>query len=274
LVRFFSVVFDMRTVRTVTFWAAALLTITAGAQSTLVPRTLSEMNGVGSAHSRTFTETSLYGYINGGAELYLEYGFDTLVVTEMEVDGSDIKLEVYRMKDAEAAFGIFQCHGFAATVGRGLLNIYAGLATTTAVFQGSILCQHINDTGSEADQKRSADLAGILVENIMEPSFDPAEFYAEGIDEETMRGAVLVRGPLGVNNGIPSLSDRLGNAGGFSALLIRHGQDTVASLLFTSEQTASEFMSSSRFAKGSKSGAIKSDSTVSVISPRHIIITF
>ncbi len=33
--------------------------------------------------TRTFSESSLYGYINGGAELYLEYGFDTLVVSEL-----------------------------------------------------------------------------------------------------------------------------------------------------------------------------------------------
>ncbi len=274
MVRFFSVVFSMRTIKTVIFWAAALLTISAGAQSTLVPRTLSEMNGVGSVHSRTFTEASLYGYINGGAELYLEYGFDTLVVTEMEVDGSDIKLEVYRMKDPEAAFGIFSVSRFRCNGGARLTDHICRSAYQLQFCKGPYYVSIINDTGSEADQQRSADLAAILVENISEPSFDPAEFYAEGIDDETMRGAVLVRGPLGVNNGIPSLSDRLGNAGGFSALLIRHGQDTVASLLFTSEQTASEFMRTSRFAKVSKSGAIESDSTVSVISPRHIIITF
>ncbi|MEZ5010491.1 MAG: DUF6599 family protein [Bacteroidales bacterium] len=29
---------------------------------------------------RSFTSESLFGYMNGGAELYLEYGFDRLVV--------------------------------------------------------------------------------------------------------------------------------------------------------------------------------------------------
>lgn len=256
------------------FLAAVILTVTAGAQSTLVPRTLSGMHGVGSVHSRTFTETSLYGYINGGAELYLEYGFDTLMVTEMEVDGSNIKLEVYRMKDPEAAFGIFSVSRFRCNGGARLTEHICRSAYQLQFSKGPYYVSIINDTGSEEDQKRSADLAMILVENIAEPSFSPAEFYAEGIDEETMKGAVLIRGPLGVYNGIPSLSDRLGNAGGFSALLIRHGQDTVASLLFTTEQSASEFMRSARLAKGSKSGTIKSDSTVSVISPKHIIITF
>jgi hypothetical protein len=272
--RLFSVEINMHSIRTKAFWAVALLTISASAQSTLVPRTLSEMNGLGSVHSRTFTETSLYGYINGGAELYLEYGFDTLMVTEMEVDGSDIKLEVYRMKDPEAAFGIFSVSRFRCNAGARLTEHICRSAYQLQFCKGPYYVSIINDTGSEADQKRSADLATILVEIISEPYFNPAEFYAEGIDEVTMRGAVLVRGPLGVYNGIPDLSDRLGNTGGFSALLIRNGQDTIASLLFGSEQSASEFMRSSRFAKGSKSGIIKSDSTILVISPKHIIITF
>jgi hypothetical protein len=264
----------MHTGKIAALLAAAIITASAGAQSSLVPRTLSGMNGVGSVQSRVFTETSLYGYINGGAELYLEYGFDTLMVTEIELDGSDIKLEVYRMKDPEAAFGIFSVSRFRCNGGARLTEHLCRSAYQLQFCKGPYYVSIINDTGSEADQKRSADLAVILLENIAEPSFSPAEFYEEGIDEETMRGAVLVRGPLGVYNGIPGLSDRLGTAGGFSALFIRNGQDTIASLLFNSEQSASDFMRSARLANGSKSGAIKSDSTISVISPKHIIITF
>lgn len=264
----------MRSVRIVSFLAGILITVNAGAQSTLVPRALSGMSGVESARSRTFTETSLYGYINGGAELYLEYGFDTLVVTEMEVDGNALKLEVYRMKDPEAAFGIFSVSRFRCNGGPQLTKHFCRSAYQLQFCKGSYYVSIINDTGSEADQKRSAALATLLIENISEPAFNPAVFYAEDIDDETMRGAVLVRGPLGIYNGIPSLSDRLANANGFSALFIRHGQDTVASLLFTSEQAAAKFITSGKVAKSPKPGTIKSDSTVSVISPRHIIITF
>ncbi|MDZ7636238.1 MAG: DUF6599 family protein [Bacteroidales bacterium] len=43
---------------------------------------------------------SLYGYINGGAELYLEYGFDTLISYRSGyARGGIFKVEVYRMKD-------------------------------------------------------------------------------------------------------------------------------------------------------------------------------
>ncbi|NLE35251.1 MAG: hypothetical protein GX622_09120 [Bacteroidales bacterium] len=232
------------------------------------------MNGVQSSHNRIFTETSLYGYINGGAELYLEYGFDTLIVAEMVVDGSDIKLEVYRMKDPEAAFGIFSVSRFRCNAGEKITEHICRSAYQLQLCKGPYYISIINDTGSEADQHRSAALAGLLIENIVEPSFDPERYYAEGVDEETMRGAVLVRGPLGIFNGIPVLSDRLGSTVDFSALMITNGQDTVASLLFDSEQSARQFLGECKLAGSLKTDAIVSDSTISVISPNHIIITF
>lgn len=244
------------------------------AQSTLVPRALSGMNGVQSAHNRIFTETSLYGYINGGAELYLEYGFDTLIVAEMVVDGSDIKLEVYRMKNPEAAFGIFSVSRFRCNTGEKITEHICRSAYQLQLCKGPYYISIINDTGSEADQQRSSALAGLLIENIVEPSFDPGRYYAEGVDEETMRGAVLVRGPLGIFNGIPILSDRLGSTVDFSALMITNGQDTVASLLFDSEQSARQFLGECNLTGSLKTDAIVNDSTISVISPNHIIITF
>jgi len=254
--------------------AAAFLTLTSGAQMTLVPRALSGMNGVESAHSRTFTETSLYGYINGGAELYLEYGFDTLLVTELVIDGSDIKAEMYRMKDAEAAFGIFSVSRFRCNGGEKLTEHLCRSAYQLQFCKGPYYVSIINDTGNEADQQRSAVLARLIIENITEPSFDPGAFYSETIDEETMKGAVLVRGPLGIYNGIPGLSDRLGTANEYSALLIRLGQDTVASLRFNSDSSAEEFLRKIKISQKPSISAVSSDSTVSVISPRHIIITF
>ncbi len=254
--------------------ATAFLTLSSGAQMTLVPRALSGMNGIESAQSRTFTATSLYGYINGGAELYLEYGFDTLLVTELVIEGSDIKAEVYRMKDAEAAFGIFSVSRFRCNGGPRLTEHLCRSAYQLQFCKGLYYVSIINDTGSEADQKRSTSLATLMIENISEPSFDPGSFYSEAVDEETMRGAVLVRGPLGIYNGIPGLSDKLGNANEYSALLIRHGQDTVASLRFNSDSSAEEFLRKIRISQKAATGAVSSDSTVSVISPRHIIITF
>jgi hypothetical protein len=252
----------------------ALFTLTISAQSVLVPHALSGMNGTVSVQTRTFTETSLYGYIDGGAELYLEYGFDTLVVAEMVIDGRDIKAEVYHMKDPGAAFGIFSVSRFRCNSGRKLTEHICRSAYQIQFCKGPYYVSIINDTGSETDQKRSEELASLLIDNISEPSFEPAIYYSEGVDEESMRGAVLVRGPLGIYNGIPGLLEKLGSATDYSALLVKNGRDTIASLLFNNETAAEHFLKNNNLNGAHKTDAVSSDSTVSVITPKHIIITF
>ena len=61
---------------------------------------------------RMFTKDSLYGYIDGGAEIVLQYGFRDLTVFELVPEppapqGKSVTLEIYRMASPAAAFGIF-----------------------------------------------------------------------------------------------------------------------------------------------------------------------
>jgi hypothetical protein len=232
------------------------------------------MEGIGEIRSRTFTETSLYGYINGGAELYLEYGFDTLVVTELVRNGSDIKVEIYRMKDPEAAFGIFSVSRFRCNGGPGLTEHLCRSAYQLQFCKGPFYGSIINDTGTMEDQQTADEIATGILAGITEESFDPTLFFEEPPDDETMRGAVLVRGPLGLYNGIPELSDTFGDATGYTAFIIQSGGRIRASLRFENPVSATEFLRpGSRRSPGSHY-AISSDSIVSIISPGQIIITF
>jgi hypothetical protein len=61
---------------------------------------------------RTFARDGLYGYVDGGAEIFLQYGFQSLTVYELvpEKPAAKVKgmtLEIYRMASPAAAFGIF-----------------------------------------------------------------------------------------------------------------------------------------------------------------------
>lgn len=250
------------------------ITLTMGAQHAFIARALSEVKGIEEAHSRTFTDASLYGYINGGAELYLEYGFDTLIVTELVCEGRDLKLEVYRMKDPEAAFGIFSVSRFRCNGGAALTEHVCRSAYQFQFSKGPYYVSIINDTGSEADQRKSGEIASLIIDQIGEPPFDPGCFFAEGLDQDVMRGAVLVRGPLGIYNGIPSLVERFGEASDYSALMIRKGQDTLASLRFNTEESANAFLHRKTASQALNNKAFSSDSAVSIISPNHIIISF
>jgi hypothetical protein len=57
----------------------------------------------------TFTGDALYGHIDGGAELFFEFGFVKVDVRIAKPAGSEdeMTIEIYQMADADAAFGLF-----------------------------------------------------------------------------------------------------------------------------------------------------------------------
>lgn len=54
-----------------------------------------------------FRKDRLFEYINGGAEIYFEYGFHQTVTQEYIRDDNSIMVEIYEMNDSDAAFGIY-----------------------------------------------------------------------------------------------------------------------------------------------------------------------
>jgi hypothetical protein len=56
---------------------------------------------------RVFSREDLYGYIDGGAELFLELGFDQLTLQKYRNGANEFAVEIYRMTDPAAATGIY-----------------------------------------------------------------------------------------------------------------------------------------------------------------------
>ena len=61
---------------------------------------------------RVFTGEGLYGYMNGGADLYLEYGVYKLIARDLIYKGEEYMLEIYELPSPEDAFGIYSLHVF------------------------------------------------------------------------------------------------------------------------------------------------------------------
>ena len=61
---------------------------------------------------RVFTGSGLYGFMNGGAEQFLEYGVSRLTARDVVYKGEDYTLEIYEMPSPEDAFGIYSLHIF------------------------------------------------------------------------------------------------------------------------------------------------------------------
>lgn len=56
---------------------------------------------------RVFTQADLYGYIDGGAELFFEFGFEQMTLQRYRNGSGEITVETYRMTDPVAATGIY-----------------------------------------------------------------------------------------------------------------------------------------------------------------------
>ena len=54
-----------------------------------------------------FTGPELYGHIDGGAEVFLELGFDRLEVQRYGSPSGEVAVELYRMRDPAAALGVY-----------------------------------------------------------------------------------------------------------------------------------------------------------------------
>jgi hypothetical protein len=85
----------------------AALVPTAAAAQTVVPADNAVAGWKKSAPARTFAQADLYGYIDGGAELFLEFGFEELVVQKYRNGAGEMAVEAYRMTDPVAAAGIY-----------------------------------------------------------------------------------------------------------------------------------------------------------------------
>ena len=57
------------------------------------------VNGwIKSDKSRLFKKTALFNHINGGAELFHEFGFDELIVQNYQNGFEEITIEIYQME--------------------------------------------------------------------------------------------------------------------------------------------------------------------------------
>ncbi|MCL2738215.1 MAG: hypothetical protein FWE30_02075 [Bacteroidales bacterium] len=63
-------------------------------------------------NERTFEGPGLYGFINGGADLFLEYGFQQLLEQRFAYQGISFIAEYYLMDTQEHAYGIYSIHAF------------------------------------------------------------------------------------------------------------------------------------------------------------------
>jgi hypothetical protein len=115
---------------------------------------------------KTYEGEGLYGYIDGGAELYMAYGFEKLVLEEVELNAEKYTVLVYKMADPQSAFGIFslyryKCDSAVRLTRSECITAYQYLAERNRYYYSII-----NQSGSKLAKQESLNLAKIFAGKI------------------------------------------------------------------------------------------------------------
>lgn len=143
---------------------------------------------------RQFFQNDLYGHINGGAELFLEFGFEKLSVQHYTKDDAELILDIYQMENPLAALGIYlQKAGkekpAAEIEARNTGNRFQLLAVKSGYY-----IQVNNYAGDEKLQPVMVDLVQAILAEIPENKIENPWQYLP--DENRIPGTeLLIRGP-------------------------------------------------------------------------------
>lgn len=224
---------------------------------------------------RTYTAESLFGYMNGGAELYLEYGFERLVVSEIDIDGNEYKVEVYKMKDPEAAYGIYSVSVFRCDT-TDLIGDYSCLTDyQLQVCKGQYYISIINNSGKQEAAEQSLEFTGKLMPMIRGESFILNDFIDDIPVSEDVEKTTLIKGELGLFNGAYDWYDIMRGEEGYVGLVLdkQDGSDVI--LKFKDDQAQSKFLE--KLGIGSRPGIkeelnIDNNTVLAVISERVVVL--
>lgn len=147
--------------------------------------------------SLLFSANNLYGHINGGAELLLEFGFDSLRVQHLRKGEREFTIEQYRMTSPEAALGIYLSSAGKETRLKGIEARHTGSAFQITALKGRTLLHLLNPKGGEEAMVEMVAWANTVLEGI--PEEQPRDLFERLPPEGRVQGSeFLVRGPLGL----------------------------------------------------------------------------
>jgi len=146
---------------------------------------------------RTFTGQDLFNQIDGGAELFLEFGFANLRLQTYMRDKAELTLGAYEMESAAAALGVYLMKMGRETPFPEIAARNSGEEAQITIVKGRYFVQ-IDNLGdvpaskAETTALANAFLAGVAAESVPTPlDALPAEGQVPGSER-------LIRGPYGL----------------------------------------------------------------------------
>ncbi len=210
---------------------------------------LSSQDSVQITRDEQYDGNSLWGLIDGGADVYLEYGFDKLRLQELNYHGENFRIEVYRMDTPEDAFGIYSVYTFTCQNPYGLYADHCKNAYQYQVMAGNYYINVMNETGTARASQLGNKIGNKLAAEVGNSTFVLPELFVSEALKEVKGKVKFMRGDLGLQNGFPAWTRRFAGIDSFRLYLLKGSyQDLpfkLADVKFDNEQDLRSFLNHS-----------------------------
>jgi hypothetical protein len=197
----------------------------------------------------------LFGYIDGGADLYLEYGFSKLAVQEIIRKNETVKIEYFRMKTAEAAYGIFSISKNNCTV-LANIKVFNCVSPHQILFtSGRNFASVTNTSGSIEAQKLALEVSKIVSEKFLPKNprtveyILPVLFRSENLNSY-ISNLKFMAGSIGLQNGFPKWTYFFEGIDKFSLYVMPietdEGYINIAEIDFQSQESQLKFIENTK----------------------------
>jgi hypothetical protein len=158
--------------------------------------------------ARIYEGDDLFSFIDGGAVLFFEYGFDRVLAAEYEnKSGATINLEIYKMKDAGAAYGIYSVR----TSDRGLVIGIGQEGTQHADYimfwKGDCYVSVAGSDSTRACRDGVEAIARAVDRRLAKTGIKP--LILESLPQEQLLKARYVRGTLSLSTVLPLVGEEM-----------------------------------------------------------------
>ena len=188
----------------------------------------------------------LWGLIDGGADLYLEYGFDKLELQLVTWDSMNFRIEVYRMLNPRDAFGIFSVSRYKCNINDTLTKYICITPFQVQAAVGNYYFSISNERGTEQALDLTVELFVKLFSQTKEPIFEIPEYFNKETFSPYKDQLKFIKGKLGIQNGFPIWEDLFEGYENYEAYILPINRDDqyayISKIKFASEKDAQKFI--------------------------------
>jgi hypothetical protein len=210
--------------------------------------TIADIPGGTINQENVFDGNSLWGHIDGGADVYLEYGFDKLLFQDISWEGNSFRVEVYKMTDAETAFGIYSISTHKCDKQDTLTKWICITPFQVQAAVGKFYVSIANEKGTKDTEKQTVELLEKILLKQTEKLFELPETFTTKIDPKNYNSVKFIRGDLGLQNCFPSWQDMFSGFKNYNTYILQLDNDQqytyLSKVSFNTSEEASRFLNS------------------------------